>query len=258
MYDQLNPDEVVALGAAIQADILAGNRKDLLLIDITPLSLGIETVGGLMDTILPRNSKVPNKAGRQYTTSVDGQTTLKVAVFQGERDLVADNRKLGEFFLKGIPPMPAGIPKIDIQFVVNTDGILKVVAKELRSGVAQEIEIKSTYGITEEEMALMLLDSIQNAEKDMKIRALLEIQTEARSVVHSSKKFIQQNIQFLENEEKETLNNHIQLLENAIKVATKDEIQTVMDALNAYATPIAHQMMDVQILEAMKGKKIEA
>ena len=258
VYDQLNPDEVVALGAAIQADILAGNRKDLLLIDITPLSLGIETVGGLMDTILPRNSKVPNKAGRQYTTSVDGQTTLKVAVFQGERDLVADNRKLGEFFLKGIPPMPAGIPKIDIQFVVNTDGILKVVAKELRSGVAQEIEIKSTYGITEEEMALMLLDSIQNAEKDMKIRALLEIQTEARSVVHSSKKFIQQNIQFLENEEKETLNNHIQLLENAIKVATKDEIQTVMDALNAYATPIAHQMMDVQILEAMKGKKIEA
>ncbi|MBK8721961.1 MAG: Fe-S protein assembly chaperone HscA [Saprospiraceae bacterium] len=258
VYDQLNPDEVVALGAAIQADILAGNRKDLLLIDITPLSLGIETVGGLMDTILPRNSKVPNKAGRQYTTSVDGQTTLKVAVFQGERDLVTDNRKLGEFILKGIPPMPAGIPKIDIQFVVNTDGILKVVAKELRSGVAQEIEIKSTYGITEEEMALMLLDSIQNAEKDMKIRALLEIQTEASSVVHSSKKFIQQNIQFLENEEKETLNNHIQLLENAIKVATKDEIQTVMDALNAYATPIAHQMMDVQILEAMKGKKIEA
>ena len=149
--DSLNPDEVVAIGAAIQADILAGNQKDILLLDNTPLSLGIETVGGLMDVIIPRNSKVPNKAGRQYTTSVDGQKNLKVAVFQGERDLVENNRKLGEFILKEIPPMPAGLPKIDIQFILNADGILKVVAKELRSDVQQEIEIRSQYGLSEEE-----------------------------------------------------------------------------------------------------------
>ncbi|MEO1438399.1 MAG: Fe-S protein assembly chaperone HscA, partial [Bacteroidota bacterium] len=164
VYDKLDPDEVVALGAAIQADILAGNNKDFLLIDVTPLSLGIETVGGLMDTIIPRNSKVPIRAGRQYTTSVDGQVRLKIAVFQGERDLVASNRKLGEFILDGIPPMAAGMPKIEIHFILDADGILTVRAKELRSGVEQSIKVRSQYGISEEEMAKMLIDSIQNAE----------------------------------------------------------------------------------------------
>ncbi|MEL6988199.1 MAG: Fe-S protein assembly chaperone HscA, partial [Bacteroidota bacterium] len=181
--DTIDPDKVVALGAAIQADILAGNRRDILLLDVTPLSLGIETVGGLMDTIIPRNAKVPTKVGRNYTTSVDGQTKLKVAVFQGERDLVEDNRKLGEFILKGIPPMPAGIPKIEIQFLINADGILKVKASELRSNVATEIDIKSQYGISEEDMAKMLLDSIQNAETDMRQRAFLEAKNEADNII---------------------------------------------------------------------------
>ena len=126
-----------------------------------------------MDTIIARNTKVPIKAGRQYTTSVDGQKNLKVSVFQGERDLVADNRKLGEFVLRGIPPMPAGIPKIEIHFLLNADGILKVRAKELRSGVEQTVEMKSPYGISEEEMGRMLLESIQNAKDDVKIRALI-------------------------------------------------------------------------------------
>ncbi|MDA9625845.1 Hsp70 family protein, partial [bacterium] len=133
--DSLDPDEVVAIGAAIQADILAGNRKDLLLIDITPLSMGIETLGGLMDVIISRNSKVPTRAGRQYTTSVDGQKNLKIAVYQGERDLIEHNRKLGEFNLTDIPPMPAGIPKIEIKFILDADGILTVKATELRSNV---------------------------------------------------------------------------------------------------------------------------
>ena len=124
--NSLNPDEVVALGAAIQADILAGNRRDVLLLDVTPLTLGIETLGGLMDAIIPRNSKIPTKAGRQYTTSVDGQVNLKIGVYQGERDLVGENRKLGEFVLTGIPAMPAGLPKIDVNFFLNADGILRV------------------------------------------------------------------------------------------------------------------------------------
>lgn len=131
--DSLNPDEVVALGAAIQADILAGNNKDFLLLDITPLSLGIETMGGLMDVLIPRNSRIPTKVGRQYTTHVDGQGSMRISVYQGERDLVKDNRKLSEFNLKGIPAMPAGFPKVEVSFLINADGILVVNAKELRS-----------------------------------------------------------------------------------------------------------------------------
>ena len=145
----VNPDEVVALGAAVQADILAGNNKDFLLLDITPLSLGIETMGGLMDVLLPRNSKIPSSAGRQYTTQKDGQGSIRISVYQGERDMVNDNRKLAEFNLTGIPGMPAGLPKVEISFIVNADGILTVKAKELRSGVAQSVEVKPQYGLSD-------------------------------------------------------------------------------------------------------------
>ncbi|MFK8004844.1 MAG: Fe-S protein assembly chaperone HscA [Saprospiraceae bacterium] len=256
LFNELNPDEVVALGAAIQADVLAGNQKDILLLDVTPLSLGIETVGGLMDTIIPRNSKVPNKAGRQYTTSVDGQKNLKVAVYQGERDLVNDNRKLGEFILKGIPPMPAGLPKIEIQFILNADGILKVKAKELRSNVETEIEIKSQYGLSEEEMAKMLIDSIQNAEADMKIRGLLEARNEANNILLSSDKFLQQNEAILSEEEKATTKSLIENLRKSVNEEDKDAINKAMDDLNTFTSPLAHRAMDVNIQKAMKGKKV--
>lgn len=256
LFNELNPDEVVALGAAIQADVLAGNQKDILLLDVTPLSLGIETVGGLMDTIIPRNSKVPNKAGRQYTTSVDGQKNLKVAVYQGERDLVNDNRKLGEFILKGIPPMPAGLPKIEIQFILNADGILKVKAKELRSNVETEIEIKSQYGLSEEEMAKMLIDSIQNAEADMKIRGLLEARNEANNILLSSDKFLQQNEEILSEEEKAKTQSLIEVLRKSVQEKDKDAINKAMDDLNTYTSPLAHRAMDVNIQKAMKGKKV--
>ncbi|HPI54540.1 MAG TPA: Fe-S protein assembly chaperone HscA, partial [Chitinophagaceae bacterium] len=172
--DTVNPDEVVALGAAIQADILAGNNKDILLLDITPLSLGIETMGGLMDVLIPRNSKIPSKAGRQYTTQKDGQSGIRISVYQGERDLVQDNRKLAEFVLSGIPAMPAGLPKIDIQFVINADGILQVKATELRTGIVQEIEVKPQYGLTDSEVEAMLLASITHAKADIQLRALVE------------------------------------------------------------------------------------
>jgi molecular chaperone HscA len=188
VFDKLNPDEIVALGAAIQADILAGNQKDLLLLDITPLSLGIETMGGLMDVIIPRNTKVPAKVGRRYTTSIDGQRNLKVAVYQGERDLVEHNRKLGELILKGIPPMPAGLPKIEIHFIINADGILQVKAQELRSNVEQSIDVQPQYGISEEEMGRMLLESIRHAQEDMARRALLEARNEANNIILSADK----------------------------------------------------------------------
>ncbi len=254
--DKLNPDEVVALGAAIQADVLAGNNKNLLLIDITPLSLGIETVGGLMDSIIPRNSKVPHRAGRQYTTSIDGQSNMKIAVYQGERDLVEHNRKLGEFILKGIPPMPMGLPKIEIQFILDADGILKVKAKELRSGVEQTVEMRSQYGLSEEEMGQMLLDSIMNAQSDMATRALLEARNEANNIVRSAEKFIQQNEAILSESEIETTKNLTNALKETVKGEDKDLINKAMADLNEFTSPLAHRAMDVNIKEAMAGKKV--
>jgi molecular chaperone HscA len=256
LNNTLNPDEVVAMGAAVQADILAGNNKDILLIDVTPLSLGIETVGGLMDTIISRNTKVPIKAGRQYTTSIDGQKNLKVAVYQGERDLVADNRKLGEFVLRGIPSMAAGIPKIEIHFLLNADGILKVRAKELRSGVEQTVEMRSPYGISEEEMGRMLLESIQNAKGDMAVRALIEARTEAQNVVLASHKFIKQNATILTKEEAEKTIGLVDALEKASKGEEKDLIHQRMEELNEYTTPLAHRALDANIADAMKGKQL--
>jgi molecular chaperone HscA len=256
VFNNLNPDEVVALGAAIQADVLAGNQRDILLIDVTPLSLGIETVGGLMDTIIPRNSKIPTKAARQYTTSVDGQRNLKIAIYQGERDLVEHNRKLGEFILRGIPPMPAGFPKIDIAFYLDADGILRIKAKEERSGVEQEITVKASYGLTDEEMALMLLDSIRNAESDMKIRALQEARNEGNNIVLASEKFLIQHRAILSEEEQLETAKLANILRGSISGDDKDVINKAMENLNTFTEPLAHRAMDVTIGEAMMGKAI--
>jgi molecular chaperone HscA len=254
--DQLDPDEVVALGAAIQADILAGNQKDLLLLDVTPLSLGIETIGGLMDVIVPRNSKVPGSVARNYTTSVDGQKNLKIAVYQGERDLVEHNRKLGEFVLSDLPPMAAGIPKIEVKFLLNADGILKVSARELRSNKEQQIEIRSAYGLSEEEMAQMLLDSIEHAQEDMAVKALRESINEANHILRSTDRFIEQNKEHFSNDLLDELSNYREALSQAIQSADKNLIEKSMQELNEFATPLAHQAMDMTILEAMKDRKV--
>lgn len=254
--DNLNPDEVVALGAAIQGDILAGKQKGMLLLDVTPLSLGIETVGGLMDAIIPRNNKIPAKVGRNYTTSVDGQTKLKVSVYQGERDLVEDNRKLGEFILSGIPPMPAGIPKIEIQFILDADGILVVRASELRSGIAQKIEIRSQYGLSEEEMGKMLLDSFKHAEEDLAKRSLLEARNEANNVLLASKKFIDHNKNLFTKDEVEQLISMTNTLEAANKEEDKDAINKAMEDLNNYSRPLAEKALDHAISGALKGKEL--
>ena len=255
--DSMNPDEVVALGAAIQADILAGNRKDILLLDVTPLSLGIETVGGLMDTIIPRNAKVPHRAGRQYTTSVDGQKNLRIAVYQGERDLVQHNRKLGEFTLKNIPPMPAGLPKIEVQFILDADGILLVKAKELRSNIETSVEIKSAYSISEEEMALMLLDSIKNAQSDVNERAVLEAINEANNVILAAEKFVIQNKDILSPDEIEMTRKLTKQLKAAVESKVKDNIENAMKHVNDFTAPLAHKALDVNISKALKNVALD-
>ncbi|NQX53817.1 molecular chaperone DnaK [Pedobacter panaciterrae] len=256
-HDQINPDEVVALGAAIQADILAGNRSDILLLDVTPLSLGIETMGGLMDVIIPRNAKVPTKAGRQYTTSVDGQVNMKISVFQGERDLVQENRKLAEFDLKGIPSMPAGLPKVDINFLLNADGILTVQAVELRSGVKQEIDITPSYGLTDETVEKMLIDSITHAKSDVEQRMLIEARSEGEQLVYTAERFIEKHGTFLTADEIENTNIHILALKEALAKAEKDEILKKADELNEFTRPFAERVMDVAVSSAMKGKSID-
>lgn len=256
VHDELNPDEVVALGAAVQADVLAGNNKDVLLLDITPLSLGIETMGGLMDVLLPRNSKVPAKAGRQYTTQKDGQSGIRIAVYQGERDLVKDNRKLAEFNLSGIPAMPAGLPKVEVSFLVNADGILTVRAKELRSGIEQSIEVKPQYGLTDAEVEKMLLDSITHAREDIQVRALVEAQTEAGQLMDTTRNFIQKNAAFLTPAEMEETEKAIAALQALTASGTKDEIQGGIERLNELSRPYAERVMDQAISQAMKGKNI--
>lgn len=255
-HDQINPDEVVALGAAIQADILAGNRSDILLLDVTPLSLGIETMGGLMDVIIPRNAKVPTKAGRQYTTSLDGQVNMKISVFQGERDLVQENRKLAEFDLKGIPAMPAGLPKVDINFLLNADGILTVQAIELRSGVKQEIDITPSYGLTDETVEKMLIDSITHAKSDVEQRMLIEARSEGEQLVYTAERFIEKHGNYLTAEEISATKTHIESLKAALLKAEKDNILKKADELNEFTRPFAERVMDVAVSSAMKGKNI--
>ena len=254
--DSVNPDEVVALGAAVQADILAGNNKDFLLLDITPLSLGIETMGGLMDVLIPRNAKIPTKVGRQYTTQKDGQADMRISVFQGERDLVKDNRKLAEFSLKGIPGMPAGLPKVEVSFLINADGILVVKAKELRSGVEQSIEVKPQYGLTDEEVEKMLMDSITNAKGDMQVRALVEARTEGEQILGVTEKFIAKNTSLLSKEELITTAAAMQALQLALTMEDKDLIHTKIEELNEISRPFAERAMDQAVSGALKGKTI--
>ena len=210
-----------------------------------------------MDTIIPRNSKIPSKAGRQYTTSVDGQSQLKVSVYQGERDLVEDNRKLGEFILKNIPAMPAGLPKIDIQFFIDADGILKVEATELRSGVKQQIDIKPQYGLTDTEVENMLLSALKNAESDIKKRQLRETQSEAEQLIYQCNKLIYSYREVVEESEAISTISQIKKLQEAIQHQDEETIKLEIERLNNLTRPFAERLMDHAIGNALKGKKIE-
>ncbi len=254
--NSVNPDEVVALGAAIQADILAGNNKDVLLLDITPLSLGIETAGDLMDVIIPRNAKIPSSAAREYTTQVDAQVNMRISIYQGERDMVSDNRLLATLNLKGIPAMPAGMAKVQVSFMINADGILTVKAKELRSGVEQSIEVKPQLGIDDITVENMLLDSLKNAESDVAARALAEAKTEGEQLLKTTERFLQKNATFLINYELSETALAMQALQLAITMNDKNLIQTKTEELNNISRPYAERIMDMAVSDALKGNVI--
>ncbi len=254
----LDPDQVVALGAAVQADILAGKNKDFLLLDVTPLSLGIETVGGLMDVLIARNTKIPISVGRQYTTSVDGQKKLKIAVYQGERELVRDNRKLAEFELDGIPAMPAGLPKIEIRFVIDADGILKVSARELRSNIEQTITIQPTYGLDDTTVEKMLLDSIENAAADVEKRLLIQTIEEAKQLSKQTQTFINQQRGHLPAEIcLEIEQKRVSLIELIEKGTDKKAIEAAMEVLDHFTRPYAEQAMERAVKAALIGSRTD-
>lgn len=254
--DSVNPDEVVALGAAVQADVLAGNNKEVLLLDITPLSLGIETMGGLMDVLIPRNSKIPTSAARQYTTQKDGQGGMRISVFQGERDLVQHNRKLAEFNLTNIPGMPAGLPKVEVKFLINADGILQVRAKELRSGVEQTIEVKPQYGITDTDVEKMLLESITHAQDDIAVRALTEARTEGEQLLSTTEKFVGKNAAFLSASELNETAAAMQALQLSLTMDDKNLIHSKIETLNEISRPYAERLMDEAVSTALKNQKV--
>lgn len=210
-----------------------------------------------MDVIIPRNSKVPTKAGRQYTTSIDGQINMKISVFQGERDLVKENRKLAEFDLKGIPAMPAGLPKVDINFILNADGILKIQAVEIRSGVKQEVDITPAYGLSNQEVEKMLLDSVTYAREDIQQRTIIEARTQGEQMVYTAESFIKKNKSHLSAEEIEQTNTYIKSLKHALSLPDKDSICKRTNELNELTRPFAERVMNSAVGRAMKGKAIE-
>lgn len=248
----VNPDEAVALGAAIQANILAGENKDILLLDVVPLSVGVETMGGLMDVLIARNTTIPAQSSRIYTTQKDGQVNMRISVFQGERDLVKDNRKLGEFHLKGIPPMPAGLAKIEIYFFIDANGMLVVRAKELQSGIEQEIEIKPQYGLSKSEIEKMIQQSIKHAEFDIKLRSQVETIIEGEQLINASQKFLAKNKDLLSPNEIKGIETAITQLEDSIKSKKdRNEVLKQIDTVNTITMPLAERIMNESLRQSL-------
>ena len=256
-HSRLNPDEVVALGAAVQAQILAGGITDMLLLDVTPLSLGIETLGGIVSVLIPRNTTIPTLAKEYFTTSVDGQTTIDMHVLQGERELAKDNRSLARFDLAGVDPMPAGMPKIEVTFLIDANGILQVQAREQRTGKAASIEVRPTYGLSEDQVEQMVEDSFTHAEADVEARLLIETRTEADTVINHVERALRQAGRLASDDERASIETALAALRAARPGTDRDEIRERTIALNQATAPLADRMMEAAIKDAVTSKRAD-
>ncbi len=255
-HSELNPDEVVALGAAVQADILAGGRKDMLLLDVSPLSLGIETMGGAMGWIIPRNTTIPTSKREIYTTFKDHQTGVDIQVLQGERELAKDNRSLAKFRL-GIDPAPAGMARIEVTFLIDANGILNVTARDLRSGKAASVEVQPSYGLTDEQVEQMLLESFEYAEEDIRQRQLLEARNEAESILTAAARALREyGKDQIGEKEFAAISTAILGAEEAMQGDDHSAIRDKIDALNDVTHSLAERMMDDVLKEALTNKKL--
>jgi Fe-S protein assembly chaperone HscA len=255
-HSELNPDEVVALGAAVQADILAGGTTHMLLLDVTPLSLGIETLGGAVSVLIPRNTTVPTSAKESFTTSVDGQSVVDMHVVQGERDLAKDNRSLARFDLRGIPPMPAGLPRIEVTFLIDANGILSVTAKEVRSGTQASVEVRPTYGLSEAEVEQMVDESLEHAEADVRARGLIDARNEADTVLRATEKALVQGEALLGAEEVARIREAVGALAAARDGEDAGAIRTATDHLNHETQRLAEGLMDATLRDALQHRRV--
>jgi len=262
-HSELNPDEVVALGAAVQADILVTGNREMLLLDVTPLSLGIETIGGVVSKIILRNSTIPASGSEMFTTAVDNQTAVDIHVLQGERELVADNRSLARFKLRGIPPMPAGMARVQVQFQIDANGILSVTARELRTDVEQTIEVKPSYGLTDEEVERMLLDSFEHAEADFAARLLIEARNEAEAVIQATEKSLRHpefpaiDTEELAPGERQKIESVMAGLRMVLNSTDRETIQKWTHALNDATQHLAEVIMNRTVRAALSGKSVD-
>jgi Fe-S protein assembly chaperone HscA len=256
-HTELNPDEVVALGAAVQADILAGGKRDMLLLDVTPLSVGIETMGGVMSKIIPRNSTIPASATEMFTTFIDGQTNVKIHVLQGERELVKDCRSLAEFDLKDIPAMAAGMARIEVKFLIDADGILNVSAQEQRTGKYQSIEVKPTYGLTDEQVEQMILESFEYAESDIEARLVIEARNEAETVMNATAKGLaDEQYAALSDEEKAEITAATRNLRERMRGDNHQATREAIERLSNATMHLAELIMNSAISKALKDKRV--
>ncbi len=259
LLTNVDPDQVVALGAAIQANTLVGNKSedDLLLLDVIPLSLGLETMGGLVEKIIPRNSVLPIARAQEFTTFKDGQTAISIHVLQGERELVADCRSLAKFELRGIPPLVAGAARVLVTFTVDADGLLSVSAKETTSNVEANIVVKPSFGLDEEQILEMLQNSFGEAESDKQARALAEAKVDATSLTTAIKAALEQDSGLIEAEEIQAINTEIKALETLLKTENSDAIHQASEALNTATENFAAKRMDASVSRALAGKNID-